>query len=88
MDMLKYIYNCIFDYFFVYFRNGSLIVDFWFSVVWFVDVVIWRNVIKDVLEKNGSIYLFIVDLSYFVYDLGNYIMFIVYIFFCYKGCKI
>lgn len=81
-DMLKYIYNCIFDYFFVYFRNGSLIVDFWFSVVWFVDVVIWRNVIKDVLEKNGSIYLFIVDLSYFVYDLGNCIMFILYIFFC------
>ncbi|XP_065925757.1 uncharacterized protein [Magallana gigas] len=54
------------------FRNGSLIVDFWLSVARPADVVTWRNVIKDVLEKNGSIHSLTADSSYFVYDIDLY----------------
>uniref|UniRef100_K1Q7S9 Anosmin-1 n=1 Tax=Magallana gigas TaxID=29159 RepID=K1Q7S9_MAGGI len=56
------------------FRNGSLIVDFWLSVARPADVVTWRNVIKDVLEKNGSIHSLTADPSYFVYDSDLYNM--------------
>lgn len=81
-DTLKYTHNCIFDHSLVYSRNGSLIVDFWLSVARPADVVTWRNVIKDVLEKNGSIHLLTADPSYFVYDSGNRILFTSYISFC------
>lgn len=86
-DTLKYTHNCIFDHSLVYSRNGSLIVDFWLSVARPADVVTWRNVIKDVLEKNGSIHSLTADPSYFVYDSGNRVMFTANIYFCYKGCK-
>ncbi|XP_052706562.1 uncharacterized protein LOC128182012 isoform X2 [Crassostrea angulata] len=54
------------------FRNGSLIVDFWLSVARPADVITWRNEIKDVLEKNGSIHSLTADSSYFVYDIDLY----------------
>nr|XP_034328855.1 uncharacterized protein LOC105346629 isoform X2 [Crassostrea gigas] len=56
------------------FRNGSLIVDFWLSVARPADVITWRNEIKDVLEKNGSIHSLTADPSYFVYDSDLYNM--------------
>lgn len=86
-DTLKYTHNCIFDHSLVYSRNGSLIVDFWLSVARPADVITWRNEIKDVLEKNGSIHSLTADSSFFVYDIGNHIMFTANISFCYKGCK-
>ena len=62
----------IIPHFFNSSRKGSLIVDFWFSITWPLRSGDLIEIIKGILEKNGSIHMLPVDPQYFPHDTGEF----------------